>query len=216
MTTRRSVLRAAAAGAGLSAASGCFGFATGTAPLEDEAREVTVADGALADTGYEVYRSEPVVERYTVRIADQPREIEATSHVSEYRKLLSMGMMDEEEYLGVVGVISAPRTEVIGRTFHPLEERTDRRLVGDLQSQYDEFEDSQLVEPEGVTVLDERREVDVYRARTERAGESIDAMINLLSFAFDGDQLAAVGVYPASLSGEKQRIHTLFEHVQHG
>lgn len=212
MTTRRSVLVVAAAG--MATTSGCLGFAAGTAPLEAEADEATVADGALAETGYEVSRSERTTRTYTVTIASQSREIEASNYVSEYRKLLSVGSL-EEEYLGTFSVTSAPRTELFGRTFHPFTDLSDRRLAADLQSEYAGFE---AVEPAGtdpVRVLGERRETNVYGAEAERAGESIDVTIHVLSVGHDGDQLVGVGIHPASLSGEKQRILSLFEGIEH-
>lgn len=213
MTTRRSVLVAATAG--LAATGGCLGFAAGTAPLEAEADEVTVADGVLAETGYEVSRSERTTRTYTVTIVGRSREIEASNYVSEYRKLLSVGSL-EEEYLGTFSVTSAPRTELFGRTHHPFADLSDRRLATDLQSTYAGFEAVEPVESDPVRVLGERRGTRAYRAKTERAGESIDVVIHVLSVDHDGDQLVGVGVHPASLSGEKQRILSLFEGIEHG
>lgn len=212
MTTRRSVLLVAAAG--LATTGGCLRFAAGTAPLEAEANEVTIADGALAETGYEVSRSERTTRTYTVTIAGQSREIEASNYVSEYRKSLSVGAV-EEEYLGTVSVTSAPRTELLGRTFHPFEGLNDRQLAADLQSEYDGFETVKSVENDVVRVLGERREAAVYRAETERAGESIEVIIHVLSLDHDEDRLVGVGIHPASLSGEKQRILSLFGGIEH-
>lgn len=213
MTTRRSVLLVAAAG--LATSGGCLEFAAGTAPLEAEADEVTVDDGVLAETGYEVSRSERTKRPYTVTIAGQSREIEATNYVSEYRKRLSVGSL-EEEYLGAFSVTSAPRTELFGRTFHPFAGLSDRRLAADLQSEYAGFEAVKPVENDPVRVLGERRETHVYRAGAQRAGESIDVIIHVLSVDHDGDRLVGVGIHPASLSGEKQRILSLFEGIEHG
>lgn len=212
MTTRRSVLLVATAG--LATTGGCLGFVAGTAPLEAEADEVTIADGALAETGYEVSRSERTARTYTMTVAGQSREIEASNYVSEYRKSLSVGAI-EEEYLGTVSVTSAPKTELFGRTSHPFEGLNDRRLAADLQSEYDGFETVTSVESDAVRVLGERRETDVYRAETEQAGESIDVIIHVLSIDHDGDHLVGVGIHPASLSGEKQRILSLLRGIEH-
>lgn len=212
MTTRRSVLLGAVAG--LTATGGCLEFAFGLGPLEAEAAAVTVADRALAETGYEVSRSERTEEAYTVTVASRSREIEATNYVSEYRKPLSVGTL-EEEYLGAFGVISAPRTELFGRTSHPLADLDDRRLATDVQSEYGRFEAVERVETADVRVLGDRHEAAVYHARTERSGESIDATVHVLSLDHGEDRLVGVGVHPTSLSGERQRILTLFEHVEH-
>ncbi|WP_336344210.1 DUF6517 family protein [Halalkalicoccus ordinarius] len=213
MTTRRSVLLGAVAG--LTATAGCLEFALGTAPLETEATTVTVADGALAETEYEVSRSDRTERSYTVTVAGQPREIEATCHVSEYRKRLSVGPL-EDEYLGTFGVISAPRTELFGRTSHPLEGLDDRRLVADLQSEYDRFETFERVGTDAVRVLGDRREVAVHRAEAVHSGESIDVSLHVLSLDHGEDRIDGVGVHPTSLSGERQRILSLFERIQHG
>jgi hypothetical protein len=213
MTTRRSVLLGAVAG--LTATSGCLEFALGTAPLEAEAARVTVADRALAETGYEVSRSDRTERTYTATVAGRPREIEATCHVSEYRKRLSVGTL-EEEYLGTFGVISAPRTELFGRTSHPLDDVDDRRSAADLQSEYDRFEAVERVGTDVVRVLGDRRAAAVYRAEAGRSGESIDLTIHVLSLDHGEDHLVGAGVHPTSLSGERRRILTLFEHLEHG
>ena len=213
MTTRRSVLLASAAA--LSATGGCLGFATDTAPLETEAERTMVADGALAETGYEVKRSGSMVDSHTITLAGQSREVEATCYVSEYRRSLSIGAL-EDEYLGTFGVRSAPMVELFGRTFHPLEGRSVRQLAGTLQSQYDDFEDMEHVETDTVVVLGEPRDVDVYEAEGEREGESIDVTIHVLLIGHDRDKIAGIGVYPTSLSGERQRIHSLFTEIRHG
>lgn len=213
MTTRRSVLIAAAAG--LAATGGCLEFAAGTAPLRTQATRATVADGALAETGYEVSRSERREETYTVTTAGQSRKIEAACYVSEYRRRLSTGAITDE-YLGTVSVTSAPRTELFGRTSHPLEGLSDRQLASDLQSEYEGFEEIEHVETDEVSLLGVRRDVDVYRAETEKAGELIDVIVHLLSIDHGEDHLVGVGVHPASLSGEKQRIRTLLKRIEYG
>lgn len=213
MTTRRSVLLGAVTG--LTATAGCLEFALGTAPLETEATRVTVADRALAETEYEVGRSDRTERSYTVAVVGRPREIEATCHVSEYRKRLSVGSL-EEEYLGTFGVISAPRTELFGRTSHPLEGLNDRRLAADLQSEYDRFETFERIGTDVVRVLGGRHEVTVHRAEAVRSGESIDVSVHVLSLDHGEDRIAGVGVHPTGLSGERQRILGLFERIEHG
>lgn len=213
MTTRRSILLGAVAG--LTATAGCLEFALGTAPLETEATRVTVADRALAETDYEVSRSHRTERTYTVTVAGRSRKIEATCHASEYRKRLSVGPL-EEEYLGTFGVISAPRTELFGRTSHPLEGLDDRQLATDLQSEYDRFEALERVGTDVVRVLGDRRKVAVHRAEAVHSGESIDVSLHVLSLDHGEDHINGVGVHPTGLSGEKQRILGLFERVEHG
>lgn len=213
MTTRRSMVFSLAAG--LAATGGCFGFATGTAPLEARAEAVTVADGALAETGYEVSRSERVEETYAVRIAGRSRTIEASNYVSEYRKRLSIGAV-EEEYLGALGVASAPRTELFGRTFHPFEGASARQLATDLQSEYDGFEDVEPAGTDAIPILDGRRQVTVLRASAEQTGESLDVTLRVVAFDHRGDRLVGAGIHPTGLSGERQRIRTLLKRIEYG
>jgi hypothetical protein len=213
MATRRSVLVGAVAG--LTATAGCLEFALGAAPLEAEADEATVADRALAETGYEVSRSDWTERPYAVTVAGRSREIEATCYVSEYRKRLSVGTI-EEEYLGTFGLVGAPRTELFGRSSHPLEGSSDRRLAVDLQSEYERLEAVERVGTDAVRTLGARHEVAVHRAEAVRSSESIDVSVHALSFDHGEDHLVGVGVHPTSLTGERQRIRTLFEHVEHG
>lgn len=212
MTTRRSVVIAAVT-AGLTA-SGCLGFAAGTEPIELSAAETTVADAALADTNYAVQRSESVSTTHTVTVAGQDREVEATNYVSEYQKSMSLGPI-EDASLGTFSVKSVPTTEILGRTFNPVEDSSDRQLAIDLQSLYGELRNVERGGTDTVTVLGEDRGITEYRADTEIAGESIGVTAHLLRIDHADDHLVAVGIYPTRSSGEKQRIDTLFEHIQH-
>lgn len=71
MSTRRSVLVGAVAG--LMATAVRPEFALGTGPLETEASKVRVADRALAETEYEVGRSDRTERSYTVTVAGRGR-----------------------------------------------------------------------------------------------------------------------------------------------
>lgn len=206
--TRRAV------GAGIATAlagtAGCLGFVRGDDALTAEAVGARPSDEALARTGYRHRSTETEPLHETIEIAGQEREVELTNVVVECNRGIDLGALGSARAAMFVA-FATPQFEVLGRTFHPGDRISPRRLATELSSNYDDFSIGEEVEEREWTVFGEAVDVSTFEGRAAMGGTEIDVYVHLGTARNDEDLVIFVGAYPRRLDGEDERIETLAE-----
>ena len=213
--SRRTVLAAGATGA-LALTAGCVDFVLGNGPLEIEAERAAPADAVLEETDYEEDEIEQETVEESVDVGVE-RDVEATVRSSTYAKEITF--RDTEDDGCFFAAVSIPDVSVAGRSFNPLEEKSNEELLAEfrdeLEGEYDSIDDLTHRESFGLEVLGDGRPVDVFEGETTYAEERIDVDVAVTSFAHEGDLLVLIGTYPAALAGEGANVEELMESVDH-
>lgn len=193
--------------------SGCVGILSG--PLTFSASQVTVSDAALADTGYEVNRTEEMTVSREFSAAGQTKEVEVTNWIAEYHKSVGIDGVGEKPVAAFV-TFSSPQVEVLGQSFNPLDKYSNRQLAETFTQRMQRVENVQQVGTRNVTMLGKTTEVTEFEATvTTSLGLQFDASLHVTKVEHDGDFVVAVGVYPQQLDG-KSDVNRLIRGVQHG
>lgn len=195
--------------------AGCLGFVTGSEPLEFSASPATVTDDARTEAGYQENAVEAQPLERDVTVAGQQRTVKVTNHVARYGREVDLGPLGQQE-LGVFVVLSTPEVEVLGRTFNPVGDMSNRELLQRLQGNYQSLEVGDRVGTTQVQVLGEDTALETYDGTASVEGREVDIRIRITRVTHEGDYVIAVGLYPAQLSEESGRIETLVEGITHG
>lgn len=115
--------------------AGCVGVITGTEALLVEAEPISVSPAAQSAAGYEAVRTTTQELEREVSAAGQSREVVVTNHVAEYARSVDAGPLGSGEFARFV-VVSTPAVEVLGQTFNPVGDMSDRELAELAQEQY--------------------------------------------------------------------------------
>lgn len=193
--------------------SGCIGFLSGQEALSFEAEVATVAGGALAETGYEETNRSELAVAETFEVAGQTREVRVTNQVVQYERSVGVGGVEQRAALFVV--VSSPRVEVLGRTFNPIGDMSNRELLGRMQSSYSTVRVGEPQGSETVSALGTRATVDRFAGTARVAGTEIDLFVHVTRIEHDGDFVVAVGAYPQALPDEGDRVLTLVRNLRH-
>lgn len=196
-------------------ASGCVGFISGNEALTVEASEGSVSSAALSDAGYERARSETMTVERTFEVAGQTREVQATNHLSEYQKTVSLPVLGGERKAAVFVVFTTPQVEFAGRTFNPVGEMSNRELLDELQSQYDAIEVGQRTDSRTVRTLGTDATVDTFEGSARLSGVSLDVRFQITKIRHGEDFVIAVGIYPERLPGEGENVRDLIRNLEH-
>ena len=199
----------------LMVSSGCVGFITGSSALTFAAADVSVAEQARSDTGYEETRD---VENNVTRAfgaAGQSRNVTVTNQVAEYQRSVSLPVVGSQPFSRFT-VVSSPEVEVAGQTFNPLGDLSNRELAQRLQQQYSTVENLQFVENSTTTVLGSETTVSKFSAEAAtESGQRFDVYVDLTKTRDGEDFVVAVAVYPQRLDGEGARVDTMLGGVEH-
>jgi hypothetical protein len=196
-------------------ASGCVGFISGNEALTVEASDGSVSSAALSDAGYERARSETMTVERTFEVAGQTREVQAKNHLSEYHKTVSLPVLGGERKAAVFVVFTTPQVEFAGQTFNPVGEMSNRELLDELQSQYDDIEVGQRTDSRTVRTLGTDATVDTFEGSARLSGVSLDVRFQITKIRHGDDFVIAVGIYPKQLPGEGENVDTLLRNLQH-
>jgi hypothetical protein len=198
--------------AAMLAASGCMGILGG--PVSFSASPATVADATLEETGYEETNvSESEISR-EFSAAGQSKNVTVTNQIAMYeRRVEVLGM---SQRAAVVGVFATPQVEVLGQTFNPIEDYSDRRLVNLAQQQYSGLSVGESVGTRTINMLNESTEVTKFSGQADIGGSSVDVYVHVTRVRHDGDIVVGIAVYPQQLDDrEQQRVDALLQNVQH-
>lgn len=194
--------------------SGCVGVLTGERALAFEADPVGVAEDTREEAGYETLRVERMTVNRSFTVVGETRTVSVTNHVAAYGRAVELGPLSTAPYARVT-VLATPQVELAGRTLNPVGELSNRELVTRLQSQYESIEDVSHAGNRTVEILGEDRTVSRFDATTTVAGVELDLLLHVTKFRHGGDFVVAVGVHPARLDGEDDRVRTMFRDVEH-
>lgn len=215
MTTRRSFVAGGAVGA-LALTSGCLDVITGSEPLTFDARRAAPSDAAVDETGYaERDRSEENIEE-TIDVGVE-RDIRATVHSTIYTKAVEIQGRRMEA--AAFGVVSMPGMEVLGKSFNPLDDMSNREILEEVRPELErsvgELRDVRHGEERSLSILGESRTVDVFGAKTTLEGREIELRILLAAVDHEDDTIVLLGGYPRMLPDEGANVEVLMESIEH-
>lgn len=190
--------------------AGCLGFVRGDDALEYEAIGARPSSDALSETGYRHRSTEVKPMTEAIEVGDQRREIELKNVATE---------CDKGVDLGVVGTVRAamfvafatPQFELLGRTFHPGDRISPRRIATELGSSYDEFSIGEEIDEWQLSVFEEEVAVSTFEGRAAMSGTEIDVHAHIGSATNDDDLVVFVGAHPRQLDGERKNVAALAE-----
>jgi len=193
--------------------AGC-GFITGSEALTFDASAATASSDALSETGYEEQRvSEQVVTR-NFTVADQTRQVEVTNQLARYEREVELGVLGPQR-AAVFVTFASPEVEVASQTFNPIEDLSEREILGQFESQYGDIDVGDRVGSQNVTALGQSTELQQFEGTATLAGSEVDVYIHATKFEHDGDYVVAVGIYPQRLDGEDENVVVLVEGLEH-
>jgi predicted small lipoprotein YifL len=207
---QRSTLTAAALAA-LVALAGC-GMLTGD--LSYSASPATVDDPTLEDTGYEEAN---VTEQEVTRefsAAGQTRNVTVTNHVAMYERSVDVPVVGQQR-AAVFGAFATPQVDVLGESFNPVDDYSDRELAALAQQQYSGLTVGDAVGTRNVSVLGEPANVTKFDGQASIGGSTIDVYVHVTKVKHDGDFVVAVAIYPQAMDDEQETVDELLGGLQH-
>lgn len=211
--SRRSML-AGLAGAAVTATSGCLGAVTGDKPLTFESSAAHVDEATSSDTGYELSEEKAPVVKRDFSVAGQTRTVEVTNHLAVYEKAIDLGPLGSHK-AGLFAVYTTPQIDIAGQPFNPIKDMSNRELLAQFQSRYDDLTIKGQVGSTTVQSLGTQATVDKYDASATLQGTQIPIYIHVTRVKHDGDFVLAIGAYPQRLSGEESTILRLVKNIVH-
>ena len=202
------------AGAGVTATSGCLSAVTGDGPLTFESSAAHVDEATSSDTGYELAEEKAPTIKRSFSVAGQSREVEVTNHLSVYEKAIDLGPLGSHK-AGLFAVFTTPQIEVAGQTFNPIKDMSNRELLSQFQSRYENLSIKGQVGSTTVQSLGTQTTVEKYDATATLQGTQIPIYIHVTRVKHDGDFVLAIGAYPQRLSGEESTILRLVKNIVH-
>ncbi len=210
MDTRRII--AVVAAAALVTMSGC-GFLLGNEALEFNASPVAVSDSAQSDTGYEETRRTSLGVERSFQVAGQTRNVSVTNYLAEYGRTAETLFSDQQ--VARVTVLSSPKVQVLGESFNPLGELSDRQLAQRFQEQYGSLNNLQFQSNRTTSILGSERTVSKFTAQAEmNGGTSVDVNVHISKFEDGDDFIVAVAVHPQQID-EESNVDAMFGGIVH-
>ncbi len=203
----------AVAFAALIATSGCLGILGGDG-VEVSASQATVSEDALQETGYEEVSVEESEVTREFSAAGQSRNVTVTNWVAMYERTVDVPVIGEQR-AAVFGAFASPEVSVLGQSFNPIDDYSERDLAELAQQQYDGLSVGQTASTREMTVLNESTEVTKFEGTAEISGQSVDVYIHVTKVKHDGDHVVAVAIYPQDLDGEQERVDALLTGLEH-
>lgn len=196
--------------AGLAGTAGCLGFVRGEEPLTFTAVGAEPSDEALEETGYRHHRTEtePITE--TIDVGGTTREVELVNVLVECDRAVDLGPIGRERAAAFV-VFASPTFDVAGRSFHPGDRISPRRLATELAANYDGLTIGDEVDERTLTVFEEAVDVTTFEGRGALGPTSLDVHVHLGTATNDEDFVILVGVHPRRFEGEREHVATLAE-----
>ncbi|WP_336037459.1 DUF6517 family protein [Halobacterium yunchengense] len=202
----------AVAFAALVASAGCLGVLTGE-DLSFSASEATVGDDALAETDYEEVGVESSEVTREFSAAGQSRNVTVTNQLAMYERTISVAGLAEQR-AAVFSAFASPQVSVLGQTFNPIDDYSNKELAELAQEQYDGLSIGSEVDTRTVTVLNESADVSKFEGTATLNGQDVDVYVHVTKVKHDGDFVVAVAIHPRQLE-EQDRVDALLEGVEH-
>lgn len=199
--------------AALVTTTGCLGILGG--PVEFSASKATVSDDALEQTGYQEVSVEQSEVNREFSAAGQSKNVTVTNWVAMYERTVSIPALGEKR-AAVFSAFASPEVSVVGQTFNPIADYSNRKLAKLAQEQYSSLSVGDSVGTRSVTVLNESAEVTKFEGTaTLDGGQSVDVYIHVTKVKHDGDFVVALAIYPQQLDGEQEKVDALLANLEH-
>lgn len=199
--------------AALVVTSGCLGILGG--PVEFSASEATVGEAALEETGYEEERVESSEVTRTYSGLGQTKNVTVTNQIAMYDRSIDVPVVGEQR-AAVFSAFASPEVSVLGQTFNPIGDYSNRELAGLAQEQYSSLSIGEEVGTRTMTVLDESTEVSKFDGTaTLEGGQSVDVYVHVTKVKHDGDFVVSVAIHPQQLDGEEENVDALLRGLEH-
>ncbi|MCG1003068.1 MULTISPECIES: DUF6517 family protein [Halobacterium] len=199
--------------AALIATSGCLGILGGDG-LSFSASQATVSEDALQETGYEEASVNESVITREFSAAGQSRNVTVTNWVAMYERTVDVPVLGEQR-AAVFGAFSSPEVSVVGQSFNPIDDYSEKDLAQLAQQQYDGLSVGQTASTRDVTVLNKSTTVTKFEGTADISGQSVDVFIHVTKVKHDGDYVVAVAIYPQDLDGEQENVDELLAGLEH-
>lgn len=196
--------------------AGCVGVITGTEALLVDAGPISVSTAAQSAAGYEEARTTTQELKQEVSAAGQTREVVVTNHVAEYARSVDAGPLGSGEFARFV-VVSTPAVDVLGQTFNPVGDMSNRELAELAQDQYEDLRNLQPAGERSVTVLGTDVTVSRFTADATVAGtdQTMAVTLHVTRVRDGGDFIVVIAAHPTLLPGEADRVDTMLGGVRH-
>ncbi|MFC3476416.1 DUF6517 family protein [Halobacterium litoreum] len=199
--------------AALVATSGCLGFLSG--PITFSASKATVGDDALQQTEYEEAAVNSSEVTRTFSAAGQSKNVTVTNWVAMYERTVDVPVLGERR-AAVFGAFASPEVSVLGQTFNPIKDYSDRELASLAQQQYSGLSIGDSVGTREVGTLNQTADVTKFEGTaTLSGGQSVDVYVHVTKVKHDGDFVVAVAIYPQRLDGEQEKVDALLSGLEH-
>lgn len=206
-------IRVAAVVALLVVSSGCTGLFDDQ--LSFAASKATVDDDALTETGYEETRVERADVQRSFSVGDRSTNVSVTNRVAVYDRSIDLPFVGSRR-AAVFAVVSTPEVSVLGQSFNPIGNYSNRELAALAQQQYGSLTVGDTVDTRTVRALGQSANVTTLAGRaTLQGGQSVDVRVHVTNVNHGSDHVVAVAVHPTRLDGERQRVDRLLAGVAH-
>lgn len=196
----------------LVATSGCLGvFASG--PTTFEAQPADVDRAAASETGFEKNGTRDSVVTRQLGPEGASETVRVVNKVTTYEKALEIPLIGTAR-LGVFSVVSTPAVEIAGRTFNPVGDYSNDRLVQLVTDRFGSLSNVERVSSRQILVSGTETRVTKYAATTTAQGQEIDVFVHVTKVRDGDDFLVGVGVYPQRFSQEDE-VFRLYRAIEH-
>ncbi|MXR21556.1 DUF6517 family protein [Halobacterium bonnevillei] len=196
----------------LIATTGCLGILDG--PVEFSASEATASESALAETDYEEVSVESSEVQREFSAAGQSKNVSVTNQVAMYERTVSLAGLGEQR-AAVFSTFASPEVSVVGQSFNPIDDYSNKELANLAQEQYDGLQIGDEVGARELTVLTESADVSKFEGTATLSGQDVDVYVHVTKVKHDGDFVVGVAIHPQQLDGEQERVDTLLEGLEH-
>jgi hypothetical protein len=196
----------------LIATTGCLGVLDG--PVEFSASEATASESALAETDYEEVSVESSEVQREFSAAGQSKNVSVTNQVAMYERTVSLAGLGEQR-AAVFSTFASPEVSVVGQSFNPIDDYSNKELANLAQEQYDGLQIGDEVGARELTVLNESADVSKFEGTATLSGQEVDVFVHVTKVKHDGDFVVGVAIHPQQLDGEQERVDTLLEGIEH-
>lgn len=213
--TRRELLAAVGGGATIGTA-GCVDLLLGTGPTTFAAKEPSVADSALSNSGYEHVETELKTVEKTIEIESQQRTVKLENYLAKYRHPVELPEAGTIEDGALFTAFATPQIKILDQTINPIAELDIQALAKQLLVLYAAVTVGEQIEQLQLETLGAAREFGRFAGLVTVASTELDALFDLGKIQHAEDILVLLGSYPQLLKTEEaQNVETLVGGVEH-
>ena len=198
----------------LTASSGCVGFVTGQSALTFSADQAKTSPEAAESAGYQLNDTRTQTIEREIEVAGTTRKVKAENQLAIYEKSVTIPMLGSAK-LGVFAVVSTPAAEVAGRTFNPIGDYSNDRLVRLFAGNYGGMSDVEHVSNRTIRTLGTETTVSTYAATATFQGREVDVTVVATKLRHGDDFVVALGIFPQRMDGETENVLEMMRALDH-